>query len=293
MAATTCEAVGTYALGLLHWYTQPCETDRSQCNTQDYSYDTCECAENSLTKSATTFCQDGCVYSFGDNYNLVRAFSVAATETNLMVGSLPTPSLTHLIGYVNMLYKGDQYLGKISVDFAPDVLGGRQNDPVLGGPYHASFNDQACEISQIWCDQAQTDYNFYIDCSTLPGGAIVNMCDGGPLSEQSSVMELALLGPLYSCWLPAFLPMDMGDSMGSDNPIGGGLDGPSVPGSLTGGSMGGAPTGLDGNPIATGPGSLPSATATSSSSFAGATPDFTGATPEFSGAIMATSNSNW
>jgi len=246
--AATCEAVSTYALGLLHWYTQPCETDRSQCSGGDYSYDTCQCAANALDKSVTTFCRDGCVYSFGDNYSVARDFSVVATTTEDSLGPLATSSPTqqqqqqHLIGFANRLYKGNDYLGKIDLNFAPDVLGGRQNEPSFDGPYHAWWNDQACDIQQIWCDNndAQTNYNFYIDCSLVSGDYnIINMCDSPPLTGQSTILELALLGPLYACWFPSYLPVTYRDS--TSLPTGGGLGGDPIPGGVTGGGVGGQP----------------------------------------------------
>lgn len=298
MAATTCEAVSTYALGLLHWYTQPCETDRSQCSGGDFSYDTCQCEANSFDQSAATFCRDGCIYSFGDNYSVIRDFSVTVTENSL--GTLATSSLTHLIGFTNVLFKGTDFLGKISLDFAPDVLGGRQNEPSLGGPFYAWWNDQECDIQQIWCDDAQTSYNFYIDCSFVSGDyGIVNMCDASPLTDQSTILELALLGPLYACWLPSYLPVTFGDSTSLPN---GGLGGDPIPEGVTGGGVGGAPVfgsggggdptggaplfgtgdtpaGIDSSPIGTG------ATAT-----AGALPTGGGSFGSFSDATLETSS---
>ena len=63
----------------------------SQCNGGDYSYDTCQCAANA--QFTTTFCRDGCVYSFGDNYSVARDISVVATEDSLdMLATTPSSS---------------------------------------------------------------------------------------------------------------------------------------------------------------------------------------------------------
>ena len=209
---TSCPAVNTYALSLLQYYTQNCATDRSQCNGNDYNINAnnCECAVGEA--SAITVCEDGCNYLFGDDLGVWRATSVGVNEYVLNIGSIPTTSYDHLIGFTHILFRaGGQALGKITVGFTPppppDNL-----VPALGGTIYASFNDQECNIQQVWCNDEQTIYNFYIDCSMYEGGAEVNMCDQGqvPLTEESTIMEMALWGPFFACQDPSLLPSGVG-----------------------------------------------------------------------------------
>lgn len=62
-------------------------------------------------------------------------------------------------------------------------------------------DDVACQCTTIYCDEAQQTANFYIDCSQIEGGAILNLCDTTPtvLTPASTDLEFLWHIPDYAC----------------------------------------------------------------------------------------------
>lgn len=77
-----------------------------------------------------------------------------------------------------------------------------------------------CSCSEIYCDEAQQTSNYYIDCSLVEGGTILNFCDPTPvvLTPESTDLDFLMYIPDIVCGVAAFEnpnAMSPQDSIGS------------------------------------------------------------------------------
>jgi len=68
------------------------------------------------------------------------------------------------------------------------------------GPCQATLNTQNCDCYSHFCDASETSYNNVWDCSMVPGGGVVDLCDPPSLTTESPLFEILALHPLLVCY---------------------------------------------------------------------------------------------
>lgn len=185
-----------------------CDDVRAECSAST----TCgNCIWSPGDKVGAT-CLDGCQYC--DDDGLLCA--------SIITGSANSVSETQYGDIYTLLFSVEYFFtqgasGSFSLIWVNE-LGGTCSSTFLGAP---------CSCTQVYCDEAKSTYNYYVDCSTVEGGAVLDLCN--PLTIQEWSNDLTLMEKLV------LLP-DKVCSMGT------GFDSGSTGGTGSGGgSAGGGP----------------------------------------------------
>jgi hypothetical protein len=167
-----------------------------------------ECIEG--TDAFTIGCVDPCVSQALDGYAVERSSTGGAGVGYLLSSAYPIV----IQSYTHTFSKGGVAAGTTLSNFYTGTANeDGTSQPDLGSSCDFTFNDKACTCEQIYCDTDETEYGFKIDCSSLPGGSVVNECDSTPtLTTNSTPFEILFFTP----YLPSTCPDD--SSGGAVNP---------------------------------------------------------------------------
>jgi hypothetical protein len=155
---------------------------------------------------STSLCTDGCLYSIGE-FTVVQVVSGSS-----FINSLGGPGLS--LGFLHFFTAGVAEGTSLNYRFLPIIW--PANAPIVGCTFN--FNGDACLCERRYCDASQSTTGDFIDCSGLPGGSAIDMCNPPSLTTELPLMELLFWLPIQFC-----------DEVG-----GGGGDGDGTPGANTG-----------------------------------------------------------
>jgi hypothetical protein len=162
--------------------------------------------------SFTIGCVDQCVSQAVDEYAVERS-SVAGVGVGYLLGAaIP---ITYQ-GYTHTFSEGGVAAGTTLSNLyegVPKADGTSQT--ALGSSCDFTFNDKACVCTQNYCDTSQTTYGFKIDCSSLPGGSIVNECVVPTLTADSALFEILF----YTPYFPSTCPDDSSGGVVNPSPV--------------------------------------------------------------------------
>ena len=183
-----CSYSEALAITLLSQYTDRCSADLSACNVP-------ECGD-CLTSAngAGTSCNDGCLYTSG-GHTVERSYT--ATYGITFVGYLLVPIV--LAGTANVFTAGAEgyYLHNYNAVISDDYT---TLTPEFGGACQFNFNGNDCLCEQRYCDESQTNANFYVDCSGFEGGSVIDYCVAtGDFTESSPLLDIHRGVPLVAC----------------------------------------------------------------------------------------------
>jgi len=185
----SCALVESIAESFLDKLTQGCALDRSQCASASRGIGGCIDGG----ESAGTSHVDGCGYPFGD-YVVERTTSATIARTYLN----NSPFYINYLGYRNFFTAGAE--GFIDYAFEANLA---TLTPVLADGCTFLFNDNQCSCVQNFCDDSQTTFGFFVDCSVFEGGSVIDGCQPVPqLTENSPLMEILFWLPTALCQAP-------------------------------------------------------------------------------------------
>jgi len=140
-------------------------------------------------RSAYSICNDGCEYTYGG----LTVSRYVSAHNSVGLNNFNNYD-AYEIWYLKLAFTKGAY-GKIKF-----TLGGVLSTCAF------EFNDFGCSCSEIYCDEAQQTTNYYIDCSLIEGGTILNFCDPPPtvLTPQSTDLEFLMYLPDLTCGLVGF-----------------------------------------------------------------------------------------
>jgi hypothetical protein len=179
----TCDTAAALSYGYLH---QECPLSNCQ---QGIACPTDECIDSG--DITTAVCHDGCTYTLDDtNYQVDRSVIGGHGAVDAGFGLI----FQFLITECTYFSTGAEDNYCFMRDVTPE-LDGSIDAYVEGGSCTFTFNDQDCSCEQRYCDETQDSWGYFIDCSGLEGGAVINDCNAPDLSADSAPLEI-----LY--WLP-------------------------------------------------------------------------------------------
>ncbi|KAG7363887.1 hypothetical protein IV203_037088 [Nitzschia inconspicua] len=129
------------------------------------------------------------------NWTVERSVYGISAESSSIFG----PVFLHRVGSSSSFTAGatGSYLFSRDVDSNTD---GTIDTVPLGGSCDFSFNDEECLCEQRYCDETQERYGYFINCSSIEGGAVIDFCQGlAGLSAESTDLEKLFQIPHYAC----------------------------------------------------------------------------------------------
>jgi hypothetical protein len=156
-------------------------------------------------------CVDPCVSQALDGYAVVRSSSAAAGVGYLLSSAVPI--ITQ--GYTHTFSTGGTAAGTLSNIYEGVATTRGTTQAALGQSCTFKFNGSACVCTQIYCDIDQTRYGFKIDCSSLPGGSIVNECVVPTPTADSTLLDILF----YTPFLPRTCPDDSSGGVVNPSPV--------------------------------------------------------------------------
>jgi hypothetical protein len=184
-----CSYAEALARTLLSQYTDSCSADLSACNVPVCS----DCLDG--VDSATTGCVDGCSYTSGD-YTVERSFT--GSYGIGYIDYLAVPIV--LVGTAHTFTAGAEgyffhnYEAVVNDDYTT-------LSAALGGSCQFNFNDNDCPCEQRYCDDSETDYGFFVDCSEFEGGSVIDFCVA--TGASSPLLEILFGVPFVACRAPS------------------------------------------------------------------------------------------
>lgn len=166
-AAQTCAEAQAFASVFLKQQVEGCADDLSSCYTgMVCPSDFCVDGGDSVVQT----CSDACTYSFQD-WTVDRSVSGSKAVSNLDIGTFYIYAVTVASSFV----AGGEGIYTFTREVVPKSDGTLETAP-LQGFCSMTFNSQDCLCEQRFCDDSQTTYGYYLDCSAFQGGAIMNTC---------------------------------------------------------------------------------------------------------------------
>jgi hypothetical protein len=142
-------------------------------------------------------CKDGCTYTSGE-YTVERRFTSSYFS---VFDAFGFSSLNILLGYSHIFTQGAQgnFIYNYEGVVTDDSSGGNTVQPALYGICTFTFNGDECVCEQYYCDAAKTRFANKIDCSSLEGGAVIDLCMFADVTNTSSLLEILYAVPRIAC----------------------------------------------------------------------------------------------
>ena len=201
----SCASIETFPLTFLNVQTENCATDRSSC-ADDVSCD-CIDGDTGVGEGASALCYDGCEYFYDETQPpVIRTTFGAASKAATTLGS-SAQTISTRVGFEHSFPEESGSSGSLSYFYTPDPANIRA--PAIDSTCQASWNGQACNCFQKWCEVTVGEQEYYsnvLDC-TGAGGGVLDLClDIPTIDDQSSKMEILFWVPLLVCEDTSFLP---------------------------------------------------------------------------------------
>mmetsp|Transcript_4480 Transcript_4480/g.9332 ORF Transcript_4480/g.9332 Transcript_4480/m.9332 type:complete len:362 (+) Transcript_4480:47-1132(+) len=208
--AVSCQLVSSAAREIYELEMEGCEAYRSatdNCGAAAMG-DTVDCSGCSFVyaTSVVAACTDACPFQYG-GLTVTRGTSAGQQLLPVPLGNSITYLLPSTFGSYYSFAAGGGKEGTAQLFITPD--GG-----VDGNPCRASFNGQSCPCRLVddcpnHNNGQQTNSFLYVDCSALPGGAILDTCAapdtagvvleaGKALADYTDLEQLVLV-PALAC----------------------------------------------------------------------------------------------